>query len=130
MRPFLFLLLALTSCTVPDKASLTVMNETRHLRKSPVTLKAYKSGKVTNDKLELRENNSFAYESYIVGTQKSVYYAGTFTRNQDTLVLNFQNNHKDSLWTGKAVIDSTKNEITLISNDASNNKQLTISKQK
>jgi hypothetical protein len=126
MRLFLFSLFVLTSCTVPDKTSLKVMRETRKLRKSPVTLRAYKSGKVTYDKLELRMNNSFAYQSNVLGTQKCVFYAGTFTKNGDTLILNFHNNYKDSLWTGKAVIDTTKKEITLISTNTSFNKQMTI----
>ena len=130
MRPFLFTLFILASCTVPDKASLNVMNETRKLRKSPVTLRAYKSGKVTLDKLELRKNNSFTYQSNVLGTQKCIFYAGTFTKNEDTLVLKFQNNYKDSLWTGKAVIDTTENEITLISTNTSYNKQMTIAKLK
>ena len=75
-------------------------------------------------------NNSFAYQSNVLGTQKCVFYAGTFTKNKDTIVLEFQNNHKDSLWTGKAVIDTTKNEITLISTNTSYNKEMTIIKPK
>ncbi|HEV8505255.1 MAG TPA: hypothetical protein VGQ53_07650 [Chitinophagaceae bacterium] len=106
------------------------MNETRKLRKSPVTLSAYRSGKVTHDKLELRMNNSFSYQSNVLGTQKSVFYAGTFTKNEDTLFLKFQDDHKDSLWTGMAVIDTTKNEITLISTNPSYNKEMTIGKSK
>ncbi|HEV7423615.1 MAG TPA: hypothetical protein VGO21_00305 [Candidatus Paceibacterota bacterium] len=127
---FIFALICLASCTVPDKASLKVMNETRTFRKSPVTQTAYGTGKLTHDKLELRTNNSFSYESYIVGTQKAVFYAGTFTKNGDTLVFNFQNNHKDSLWTGQAVIDTAKNEIILISIDSSYNKEMTMIKPK
>jgi hypothetical protein len=126
----LFGLAYLASCTVPDKASLQVMNETRKLRKSPVIVKAYRSGKLTHDKLALRMNNSFSYESNVTGSQKSVFYAGTFTKNGDTLVLKFQDNHKDSLWTGKAVIDTTSNEITLLSTDPSYNKEMTIAKPK
>ena len=130
MRAFLFLLAVLTACTVPDKASLNVMRQTRKLRKSPVTLKAYKSGEVTHDKLELRKNNSFAFQSNILGTQKCVFYAGTFAKNGDTLLLSFHNNYKDSLWTGAAVIDTLNKEITLISKNPASDNKMTITKLK
>ena len=126
MRLFFFLIIILASCTVPDKASLEVMRQTRKLKKSPVILRAYNYGKVTNDKLELRENNSFTYQSHVLGTQKIAFYAGTFDKIDDTLILNFHNGHMDSLWTGKAVVDRIANSIILISKDSSSNKQLMI----
>jgi hypothetical protein len=129
MRAFLFLLLALASCTVPDKASLKVLRETRESRNSPVVLKAHKSGKETEDQLELRENNSFFYQSRVAGSQKSVIYAGTFTKKNDTLFLSFQDNHKDSLWTGEAIMDTITNEITFLSKNTNYNKQLPIVKR-
>lgn len=126
MRSFSFLLVILASCTVPDKASLEVIRETKKLQKSPIVLSATTKGKVTDDKLELRENNSFRYQSHVLGTQKIAIYGGTFTKDGDTLVLHFQNDHKDSLWTNKVVIDKTASTITIISKDTSFNKQLTI----
>ena len=129
MKPLLLILLAFVSCTVPDKASLKVLRETRKSRSSPVTLKAYKSGKKTVDQLELRENNSFFYQSRIAGSQKSVIYAGTFTKKNDTLFLSFHDNHKDSLWTGLAIVDTINKEITLLTKNADYNIQLPIVKQ-
>jgi len=120
----------LTSCSVPDKASLEVRNETKNLRKSPVTLEAHNAEKKTDDHLKLRENSSFEYSSRIVGTQKSVYYAGTFTKSGDSLFLSFHKNYKDSLWTGLAVIDTAKRQITLISKNTDFNKQMTVTKLK
>ena len=128
MRPFLFLLLVLISCTVPDKASLKVMRDTRKLRKSPVILNAYNSGNLTEDRFQLRENNSFSYYSRVLGRQKCEYYAGTFTKYKVTLFLSFHDNHKDSLWIGKATIDTIKKEITLILKNTYFNKQMTITK--
>lgn len=130
MRYCLFALFILVSCSVPDKASLRVMRETRKLRKSPVILSADKTGEITYDKLELRENNSFTYRSQFLGKKKLLFYAGTFVKVGDTLFLNFHNNHKDDLWTGKAVIDKANNEITLISKDSSLDKQMIITKLK
>jgi len=129
MRPLLLILLTLASCTVPDKASLKVLRETSKSRSSPVTLKAYKSGKKTEDQLELRENNSFIFRSRVAGSQKSVIYAGTFTKKNDTLFLSFQDNHKDSLWTGLAIVDTINKEITLLSKNEDYNIQLPIVKQ-
>lgn len=130
MRSLLFSLVLWTSCTVPDKASLIVLKETRSLRKSPVTLKAKKNGELTNDELELRQNNSFEYRSIHRGTQKVIIYVGTFTRRGDSLSLAFHNNHKDNLWTGKALIDTANNEVTLFSHDPNLTKHLTIVKPK
>lgn len=127
---FLFILFVLLSCSVPDKASLRVMRETRKLKKSPVTLKASYSGKMTDDHLELRRNNSFAYYSKVLGTQKYVYYAGTFTQSGDSLFLSFHNNYKDSLWTGIAVVDTTNKEITLLATNTYFNKRMNITKFK
>jgi len=129
MKPLLLILLTLASCTVPDKASLKVLRETSKSRSSPVTLKAYKSGKKTEDQLELRENNSFIFRSRVAGSQKSVIYAGTFTKKNDTLFLSFQDNHKDSLWTGLAIVDTINKEITLLSKNEDYNIQLPIVKQ-
>jgi hypothetical protein len=83
-------------------------------------------GNLTNDHLKLRANNSFTYSSNIRGSQKIVYYAGTFDQKGDTLLLNFHNNHKDSLWTGKAVIDKAANTITFLAKDATANKEMVI----
>ena len=130
MRPLLLILLALASCTVPDKASMKVLRETKKSRSSPVVFKAYKSGKETEDQLEIRENNSFLYQSRIVGSQKSAIYAGTFTKKNDTLFLSFHDNHKDSLWTGEAIVDTITKEITILSKNPDYNKQLHIVKQK
>jgi hypothetical protein len=130
MRSFSFLLVILASCTVPDKASLEVMRETKSLQKSPIVLRATNHGKATDDKLELRENNSFKYQSHLLGTQKITIYAGTFNKIGDTLILHFHNGHKDSLWTGKAVIDRPANTITIFSKDTSFNTQLIIGGKK
>ncbi len=123
-------LVYLVSCTVPDKASLQVMNETRKQRKSPLMVKAYRSGKLTRDKLELRINNSFSYESNVTGTQKLVFYAGTFTKNGDTLALKFQDNYKDSLWTGNAIMDTANNKITILASNSAYNKEMIIVRSK
>jgi len=130
MRTLLFSLFLLVSCTVPDKASLSVLRETRNLRKSPITLKAQRNGEITYDRLELRANNSFKYQCIVRGTQKIVIYAGTFTRIGDSLFLVFHNNHKDKLWTGKAFIDTINTEVTIIALDPQLTKHLTIEKSK
>ena len=129
MRSLSILLIILLSCTVPDKASLTVMSETRKLQESPVILKAANQGNLTNDKLELRANNSFTYSSNVRGTQKIVIYVGTFDPKGDTLFLNFHNNHKDSLWTGMAVIDKAANTVTFLSKDVTSSKTMVINRR-
>ena len=128
MRSLLFSLVLFASCTVPDKASLRVSRETRNLRKSPVTLIAQRVGDRTDDKLEFRQNNSFKYQSILRGTQKIVIYAGTFTKVGNSLSLVFYNNHKDNLWTGRALIDTANMEVTLFSFDPKYNKHLRIIK--
>jgi len=128
MRTLLFLLVLLTSCSVPDKASLRVSRETRKLKKSPVTLRAERKGGKTIDRLQLRRNNSFEYQSLVLGTQKIVIYAGTFTMVGDSLSLAFHNNHKDNSWTGKAFIDTANTEVTIVSLDPKFNRHLTIIK--
>jgi len=130
MRPYILTILILTSCTVPDKASLAVKKETRSLRRSHVTLTAHNTDKKTESQLKLRENNSFEYSSYTLGSQKSVFYAGTFTKTGDNLILTFHNNYKDSLWTGIAVIDTTTKQIILYSKYNHLNKIMTITKLK
>src|SRR5215831_788908 len=126
MRHILLAILLITSCTVPDKASLAVMKETKSLRRSPVTVTAHNKDKKTESQLKLRENNSFEYSSHTLGSQKSVFYAGTFTRTGDNLILTFHNNYKDSLWTGDAVIDTTTKQIILFSKYQHLNKIMTI----
>jgi hypothetical protein len=130
MRSLLFSLFLFISCTVPDKASLTVSKETKNLRKSPVTLRAQRISELTSDKLEFRQNNSFEYQSILRGTQKTVIYAGTFTRDGDSLSLVFHNDHKDNSWTGKALIDTTRGQVIILSVDPQFNKHLVILPQK
>jgi hypothetical protein len=101
------------------------MRETRELKKSPAILKASNINNLTNDKLELRANNSFTYSSNIRGKQKIVIYAGTFDRKKDTLMLHFHNQHKDSLWTGIAVINEVSRQITFLSKYPSANLVMT-----
>ena len=55
MRLLSILLIFLISCTVPDKASLRVMRDTKKLQKSPVILRATNHGNGTRDKLVLRQ---------------------------------------------------------------------------
>ena len=117
-------MIILASCTVPDKASLRVLRETKKAQKSPVILTATNHGNLTKDKLQLRANNSFTYSSNIRGTQKLVVYAGTYDQKGDTLLLKFHKNHKDSLWTGKAVLDKPANNITLLAKYAAANKEM------
>jgi hypothetical protein len=105
-----------------------VRRETRNLRISPVILKAYRTGKMIDDHLKLRKNNSFIYYESILGLKKSNYYSGTFTQNGDSLFLNFHNGHKDSSWTGTAVIDSAKKEIILVSANTYFNVNMIITK--
>lgn len=126
MRTTFFLLIILASCTVPDKASLKVIRQTRKMQYSPPVLTASNRGKLTNDKWIIRENNSFSYESQTIGTQKIVIYAGLYKQTGDTLYLLFQNNHKDSAWTNKAVINRAAHTITILAKDPSLNKQLII----
>ena len=126
MRFLKILLLTLFSCTAPDKASLRVSNETRSLNKAPVVLKAEAKVGPTYHRLEMRENNSFRYHTITPGTQRTVIYAGIFQRKGDSLTMNFHNNHKDSLWTGKAVFDKDGDRLTILSNTPSNHLHLYI----
>jgi hypothetical protein len=130
MRIFLFSLFIISACSVPDKTSLQILNETRKFRKSPVILKANKFGKGTFDQILLRKNNSFEYQRRIPHSGKSVFYVGTYEKKGDSLIFLFYKNHKDSSLTGKAFIDTIKKEIILISTNATLNKNIPITKIK
>lgn len=130
MKKILFTFLIFSACTAPDKLSLKVLRETGKMRHSPIVYSAQNNDKKTNDKLDIRKNNSFLFQSQTIGSQKTVIYAGTFQQIGDTLFLSFQEHHKDPSWTGKAIINVEKNEITFLSNNNTNNKTLHLTNKK
>ena len=72
--------------------------------------------------INLRTNKFFDYH------EKGQLYAGSYSIENSNLNLGFYNNYHPSDFSGKATIDTVKNEIVIIANNPSANRVLIISK--
>lgn len=65
---------------------------------------------------ELRENGYFEFYRQLFDSVKNSRYPGKYTRNNDTLLLNFYNNKGKEILGNKALINPVKKEIIFFDN--------------
>jgi hypothetical protein len=72
----------------------------------------YKAIADMNDSyFEIRENNFFEFYMQLFDSVKNTRYPGKYTKNGDTLYLNFYNKKGEDLLGSKALINQNKKEI-------------------
>ncbi len=68
-------------------------------------------GDLNDSYFTLKENNFFEFYMQLFDTLKNTSYPGKYTKNGDTLFLNFYNKAAESFLGSKALIITTKKEI-------------------
>ena len=90
----LLLIFSILSCGSMEKSDRMVRRKDFFNRFSSKELVATSGWKMGEDVLVLRKNKTFRMYSKVLGAVNSGYYAGTYKIANDTLKLNYSNNHK------------------------------------
>lgn len=102
------ILLALSACA-PNKMNF---KKDRADFEASIVKMRFKSVSELNDSyFEIRENNYFYYYRALYDSLHNTQFPGRFTKNGDTLVLNFYSKKGSKMLGSKALISSNQNEI-------------------
>ena len=69
-------------------------------------------GDLNDSYFTIKENNFFEFYMQLFDSVKNTSYPGKYTKNGDTLYLNFYNKGAEAFLGSKALIDNNKKEIT------------------
>ena len=102
-----FLLLSILSCSPTAR-----FKEDKPLFDSSAVQMSFRSIADMNDSyFVIRENNFFEFYRQLFDSVKNTSYPGRYTKNGDTLLLNFYNKKGKELLGSKALIDEGKKQI-------------------
>lgn len=114
---FLLIISFFQSCGTMDKNDRIVRRNDFFNRFSDSELKALSNWKIGDDFLKLRKNNTFLFQARVFGFARSGYYAGKYTFKNDTLKLDFKNNHKPEVLKSGILVFKNKNGEKILETD-------------
>lgn len=89
----------------------------RPLFESSAVISSYRSVTDMNDAFfEIRENNFFEFSRRLFDSVKNSSYPGKYTRNGDTLFLQFYNKKGEEVLGRKALVNPNKKEVVFFDN--------------
>ena len=118
-------LLIFTSIAFISCSSNRHFKKDKPLFNSSAIITKYKAVADMNDAFfVIKENNFFEFYRQLFDSVKNTSYPGKFTKNGDTLLLNFYNKKGEDILGSKALINPAKKEILFFDNYSGAKKKL------
>jgi hypothetical protein len=108
---FWLIILGITVIIYACSASNTFKKDKSAFDAAAVITKYKAVGDMNDSYFTIKENNFFEFYMKLFDTLKNTAYPGKYTRNGDTLFLNFYNNYAEEFLGSKALINPQRKEI-------------------